>query len=602
MAVRSLVLGLALAGAACCPEPQVAPAPAPALGTTDAKEDIAPEAATGYARRDAVAARGAMVAAAHPHASAAGLAMLEQGGSATDAAVAMAVMLTLVEPQSSGIGGGAFLLRYDAQAKAVSSWDGRETAPAAATPDMFLDRAGKPRKFFDAVIGGLSVGVPGQLRMLETIHREHGKLPWAKLFAPAIELAERGFALSPRLFDLLKRDPILPTVAGARDYFYLPSGAPKPVGTVLKNPALAEVLRTVATEGANAFYTGALADDIVAATAKAPKNPGRLRKTDMAAYRPKKRGSACLTYRQKYRVCGMPPPSSGGITTLQILGLLERFDVPQMDPNGVPVAHLFAEAGRLAFADRNRYIADPDFISVPQAGLLDRAYLASRSQLIDPKRAQSGEVTPGDPPGATAAHWANDASPELPSTSHLVAVDKDGNAISLTASIETAFGSHVMVRGFLLNNQLTDFSFVPEREGKPVANRVEPNKRPRSSMAPVIVLDKEGAFLLTIGSPGGSRIIPYTAQALIGVLDHGLDVQKAIDRPHVANRNGPTELERLAAWQPWLDAVKPGLEDLGHTVKVGDMNSGLHGILRRADGTLSGGADPRREGVVRAVE
>ena len=539
-----------------------------------------------------------MVAAANPHASAAGIAMLRAGGSAVDAAVAMALVLTLVEPQSSGIGGGAFMLHYAGASKKITAFDGRETAPALASGDMFL-KNGQPRQFFDAVIGGLSVGVPGELRMLEMAHKRHGKLPWKKLFEPAIRLAENGFEVSPRLHKLLQmasRSLSKMKVAGA--YFYDRGGKPKAVGATLKNEPLAKLLRTVADKGANAFYTGAIARDIVDAARNAERNPGRLRNADMRAYKPVARDAVCMGYRA-HKICGFPPPTSGGITTLQILGVLSRFDLSKHPHDSLDMVHLFAEAGRLAYADRGLYIADPDFVKVPVAALLDPSYLATRSKLID-ERKTMGSAKPGQPSDKAAFDYAPGLSADLPSTSHMVAIDGDGNVVSMTASIESAFGSHVMIHGFLLNNELTDFSFMPQANGKPVANRVQPGKRPRSSMAPILVLDpKDDTFTMAVGSPGGSRIITYVARVLIGVLDHGLDPQTAIGKPNYVNRNGATELEASddKAWRAWIQRTRKGLEARGHEVKVRDLNSGLQAIVRTADGYV-GGADPRREGVV----
>lgn len=563
------------------------------VATATNKEDVPPERATGFRVLAGVRAERHMVAAANPHASTAGLAILEAGGSAVDAAVAMALVLTLVEPQSSGIGGGAFLLHWKASAHELSAYDGRETAPAKASGDMFLS-AGKPRDFMDAVVGGLSVGVPGELRMLELAHREHGKLAWKALFEPAIRLAEQGFSMSPRLYELLAWDKQLAAMPAAKGYFYGDDGAPRPVGSSLKNPELAEVLRQVAQGGADAFYRGAIAADIVRAVTRAPKSPGRLALADLERYQAKKRGPLCRPYR-RYRVCGMPPPTSGGVAALQILGLLERFDLPSMDPRSVALTHLFAEASRLAFADRDVYLADPDFVSVPVERLLDPTYLAARSKLVDAARSM-GTASAGQPDGR-GAHYGGDASLELPSTSHLVVVDAQGNAVSMTASIESAFGSRLFVRGFLLNNELTDFSFVPERDGRPVANRVEPGKRPRSSMTPLLVLDEHGEqFVLAVGSPGGSRIIGYVTRAAMMVLDFKLDPQSVFALPHVINRNGVTELEDVPGERGWLSATKSGLEALGHKVEIGEQASGLHAILRLPDGTLLGAADPRREG------
>ncbi len=575
--------------------PLPAAASSPTQRPTADKEDLAPEAATG--RRDGLVATvgdKSMVGAANPHAARAGREMLRAGGSAVDAAIAMALVLTLVEPQSSGIGGGAFMLHYHAATEEVAAYDGRETAPRAATPDMFLE-GGKPRAFYDAVIGGLSVGVPGELRMFEMAHAAHGKLPWKRLFEPAIALAEKGFEVSPRLFELVKLDAHLSQLAATKRYFFGADGQPKPVGTVIRNPELAAVLRAVAEQGADAFYQGPIAGDIVAAVKGAERNPGRLVQKDLATYRAKLRQAVCRPYRS-YRVCGVPPPSSGGVTTLQILGLLERFDMAKHPPGSVSHVHLFAEASKLAYADRDQLIADPDFANVPVEALLAPSYLAERSATIDLERAMP-KATPG--PLAAAQRVGADASLERPATSHMVAVDPSGNAVSLTASIEGAFGSHVMVRGFLLNNELTDFSFVPTVNGKPVQNRVQPGKRPRSSMAPTIVLDADGELVMALGSPGGSRIIGYVARVLLAVLDGGQDLQTAIAAPNFVNRNGPIELEADEGLGDFAAGIKPKLEALGHEVKPMPLNSGLHAIMRTADG-LVGGADPRREGMILA--
>ncbi len=532
-----------------------------------------------------------MIAAANPYAARAGLEILRAGGSAIDAAIAAQMVLNLVEPQSSGIGGGGFLLYYDAARRETVAFDGRETAPAAATPDLFLDDQGRPLAFFDAVIGGRSVGVPGILSMLEQAHARYGRLPWARLFEPAIALAEKGFPISPRLNALIGRAPGLDRFAATRAYFLTPDGAPKPVGTLLRNPAFADTLRKIAAEGAAAFYRGAIAEDIVAAVRGAAGNPGRMTRADLASYRARVRAPVCASYRA-WRVCGMGLPSSGGITTLQILGLVEGFDLAALAPGSVDAVHLIAEASRLAFADRGRYLADDSFVRVPVAGLLDRGYLAARAALIDPARAMAGPAAPGAPPESAGLDLAPGDAALGRSTTHLSVVDDDGNVVSFTSSIESAFGSRLMVRGFLLNNQLTDFSFRPEIDGRPVANRVEPGKRPRSSMAPTLVFDRSGDFVLAIGSPGGSRIIGYVTEALIAVLDWGLDVQAAVALPHFVNRNGATDLE---AGTP-LAAIADALRARGHEVRLRPLNSGLHGIMARG-GRLEGGADPRREGV-----
>lgn len=528
----------------------------------------------------------AMVSAANPHATRAGVAMLEAGGSAIDAAIAAQLVLGLVEPQSSGIGGGAFLLHHDPESGQTHAYDGRETAPLAATADQFMTPEGEPLGFWDAVPGGLSVGVPGILKMLELTHSEHGTLAWARLFEPAIALAENGFLISPRLHELIARDKLLPKFPAAASYFYTPAGNPRPVGTVLRNPAYAETLRRIAAEGTSAFYEGEVAADIVAAVRNSAINPGRMTQADLAAYRAVRRAPLCGSYRD-WEVCGMPPPTSGGTAVLQILGLLEPHDLGAAGPTDTRTLHLLAEAGKLAFADRNAFLADSDFVEVPLDSLLDPDYLASRSGLIDPQRA-----LPEAQPGLELRNgsWVQ---VEPPSTSHLSVIDADGRAVSMTSSIENAFGSRLMVRGFLLNNQLTDFAFVPEVDGGPVANRVEPGKRPRSSMSPTLVFDDGGALRLAIGSPGGSRIIGYVVRALTGILDHDLSVQAAIDLPHVVNRNGPTDVESATA----AASTKTALEALGHVVRETEMTSGLHGIFVLEDGSLAGGADPRREGV-----
>ena len=529
-----------------------------------------------------------MIAAAHPLAAEVGRDILRRGGGALDAAIAAQMVLSLVEPQSSGIGGGAFLLHYAAKTGAIDSYDGRETAPASALPNMFLKPDGKPKKFFDAVVGGLSVGVPGVIRMLEMAHREHGRMTWWELFQPAIQLAEKGFAMSERLATLVKRDKYLNFNAAGR-YFYRDDGKPKTAGTVLSNPALADTLRRIAASGSEAFYEGLIAEAIVETVSRAPISSGGMTLADLAAYRAEKRPPVCLPYRQ-WLICGMGPPSSGGITTLQILGLVQRFDLAQLGTNTAKSVHIVAEASRLAFADRNVYIADPDFIPVPVGGLLDQGYLALRSAEISPFKA-GGRRAPGMP-GVGAVKFVPDSSEKGYSTTHLSVIDAEGNAVSMTSSIETAFGSRLMVRGFLLNNQLTDFSFRPVRDGAPIANRAEPGKRPRSSMSPTLVFDGGGRVIMAVGSPGGSRIIGYVAKTLIAALDWGMDMDAAIDAPNFVNRNGATELEKGTE----LEALKPALEAMGHEVNLLTRGSGLHGIRVTAEG-FDGGADRRREGV-----
>jgi gamma-glutamyltranspeptidase/glutathione hydrolase len=545
-------------------------------------------AAPALARDPAIAARH-MVAAAHPLAAEAGREVLRGGGAAIDAAVAVQAVLGLVEPQSSGIGGGAFILHWDAAARSLVTWDGRETAPAAVTPGLFLRPEGTPMGFHEAAVGGRAVGVPGAVAALEAAHRAHGRLPWETLFAPAIALAEQGFAVSPRLAaaiaadrERLARDP------AARAYFLLPDGAPLPVGHVLRNPAYAETLRAIATRGAAALRDGPIAEAIVAAVGGADWNPGTMRAEDLAAYRPVQRDPVCVLYRA-WRVCGMGPPSSGGIAVGQILGLLSHTDTVSLDPRGADAAHWLAEAGRLAFADRNLYVADSDKVRVPVRGLLDPSYLTARAQLIDRDRANASP-RPGNPPWRDAALAPDDTVREH-GTSHVSILDGDGNAVSMTTTIEDAFGARVMAAGFLLNNQLTDFSFRPESDGRPVANRVEPGKRPRSSMAPTMVFDSQGEVRVVLGSPGGARIIGYVAQTLVAILDWAMDPQAAIDLPRVVTVGTAVELEADTD----AAALKEALEARGHRVAVRALPSGLHAIVVTARG-LTGGADRRREG------
>ncbi|MEI7608571.1 MAG: gamma-glutamyltransferase, partial [Rhodospirillaceae bacterium] len=495
--------------------------------------------------RAAVAAKSYMVVSADPRASKAAAAILREGGSAVDAAVAVQMMLTLVEPQSSGIGGGAFLLGYDRAAGELYGFDGRETAPAATRPDLFLDAAGQPLTFKDAVVGGRSVGVPGALRLWQAAHRKAGKLPWPRLLQPAIELADKGFEVSPHLAaaiaadrERLARDPV------ARAYFFDANGAPRAAGFVLKNPALAETLRKIAANPDD-FYTGTIAKDIAAKVVGFAANPGTLTEADLKVYAPVAREPVCTPYRSTL-VCGLPPPA-GGSSVGEIMGLLTHFELEHVKPLSVDAVHLFAEVGKLAYADRDAYIADPELTPVPAAGLADPVYLLVRAQLVDRDHALPVPVRPGNPPWRDARDFAPGRAPEFPSTSHFVVVDKAGNIVSATASIEDAFGSRLMVDGFLLNNELTDFAFRPELNGRPVANRAEPGKRPRSAMSPTIVLDDTNKPMLALGSPGGPRIIEYVAETLVGVLDWGLDIQTAINLPHMANRNGATELEQGTA-------------------------------------------------------
>jgi gamma-glutamyltranspeptidase/glutathione hydrolase len=552
--------------------------------------DRNPEAATGYAERELVRAPHFMMVSANPWATRAGDEMLRAGGSAVDAAIAAQLVLNLVEPQSSGIGGGAFLVLYSAGQQRVLTYDARETAPAAARQDRFLDADGKPLSFAQSVNNGMAVATPGLLRGLELAHKEHGKLPWADLFAPAIRLAEQGFPVSPRLHALLSGNKALPKQPAAAAYFYAPDGQPWPVGHVLKNPEFAQTLREIAARGADAFYRGAIARDIVAAVHGHAK-PGDLSLDDLAGYQAKRREPVCGAYRG-YELCGMAPPSSGPLAVLQMLGELEQYPMSRYAPNSAQAVHYFAEAGRLAFADRDFYVADPDFVKVPVRALLDPAYLRGRGALIQPDRSMKVAL-PGDPEGKLLG-LGRDAALEQPSTSHLVAVDARGDAISMTTTIENEFGSKIFVRGFLLNNEMTDFSSAfKDPEGRLVANRIEPGKRPRSAMAPMIVL-RDGKPYMVVGSPGGSAIINYVAKTLVGVLDWGLDIQAAISLPNMGSRNKDTELEKGTA----LEALAPALEAMEHPLRITEFPSGIHGIVIGPDG-LQGGADPRREGLAR---
>jgi gamma-glutamyltranspeptidase/glutathione hydrolase len=560
----------------------------------------APEVATGYRDKAGWTARKYMVAAANPLAVEAGYQMLKKGGSAIDAAIATQMVLTLVEPQSSGIGGGAFLVHYDG--KKVQAFDGRETAPSSANEHLFQHADGSPMSRVEGIVGGRSTGAPGVLRMLELAHRQHGKLPWKVLFEPAIRLSENGFAVSQRLNGLLAWDPYIRKDPVAARYFYGEDGKPWPVGHILKNPELAKSLREIAIGGADAFYKGHIARDIAAKVHAHPTNPGLLTAQDIAAYQPKERAPVCSDYRT-WTVCGMPPPSSGGIAVAQMLGMFETRNMRALAPhNGVPGAdavHVFSEVGRLAYADRDRYAADTDFVPLPGRGvpaLIDKGYLARRAALVGDR--SMGVASAGHPPGIDVA-WGLDNSIEAHSTSHLVVVDDRGAGLSMTTTVEDAFGSRQMVDGFILNNQLTDFSFDSRDANGPIANRVEAGKRPRSAMSPTIVFDKQtGKLVLAVGSPGGPAIINYVAKVLVGTLDWGLDVQQAIALPNFGSRNGPTELE---AGRFPASAIEQ-LKARGHKVRVTEQNSGLHGVERRTVLGVPlwfGGADPRREGVAR---
>ncbi|KJH81039.1 gamma-glutamyltransferase [Stutzerimonas stutzeri] len=569
---------------------------------TSSQTPPAPERASGYTAKPGWATERFAVAAANPLATEAGYRILKAGGSAMDAAVAVQMVLSLVEPQSSGLGGGAFLLYWDGAH--VTALDGRETAPAAVDETLFLKPDGKPMDFQQAVVGGRSVGVPGTVKMLEQAHQQYGKLPWRELMQPAIRLAEDGFEISPRLHGLLESDPALRDNPPAAAFYYQPDGSPWPVGHRLRNPALAQLLRNIAERGSDAFYRGANAQALVRQVNE-HYNAGAITLSDLEVYKPRQRDPLCNLWQQRYQVCGFPPPSSGHITQMQILGILEQLSpLPALD-QGVPSAeflHHYTEASRLAYADRAKYLADPDFVPVPGRtwnSMLAPKYLKQRAELI--KSRSMGTAEPGNPGEMPVTFASQPTQPEY-GTSHISIVDEQGNALAMTTTIEQAFGSRLLSDGgtglpggYLLNNELTDFSFEPrDAQGQPIANRVEPNKRPRSSMSPTLVFNAAGDQLLaSVGSPGGAAIIHFTAKTLLGMYGWGLDAQRAIDLPNFGSFNGPTVLE--AGRFP--EATVESLEARGHQVNEVEMTSGLQAIQRTSSGWF-GGADPRREGVV----
>lgn len=551
-------------------------------------EDREPEAATGRTNNTLSQSNQYMVAAANPYAVAAGKKIIEQGGSALDAAVAVQAMLTLVEPQSSGIGGGAFIMYWDNTAKKLYTFDGREVAPQKAHANMFF-KDGKPMRWRDAVVGGTSVGVPGVLKALEQAHQEFGVLPWDVLFADTIKQSSEGFIVSPRLAKLIAYDlhPGVNAFPSTKEYFK-PQGVGLAEGQVQKNEALAATLSKIAKKGTDVFYKGELAQKMAQAVQTVSINPGTLSSDDFANYEAIKREPMCNPYRV-YTVCSMAPPSSGGVTTYQILKLLEGVDIASLSPFGEEFAHVFSQASALAFADRAHYVADLSFLGISAMPLVNENYIASRANKVgvDIPYTKAEAGMPYE-----QLSFAKDNAFELDSTSHISIVDKQGNAVSMTASIEFMFGSGIMVEGFLLNNQLTDFSINPMRDGKQVLNAVQANKRPRSSMSPTMVFDQNDDLRLVVGSPGGSRIINYVAHTIINVLDFDMDIQAAISAPRITNRNDVTSLEKGTAFAE----LKAALENKGHKVRVSDLNSGLHGVEIK-NGILLGGADPRREGV-----
>ena len=563
-----------------------------------------PELASGFVFKPGWEFESFAVAAAHPLAVDAGYQILHSGGSAVDAAIAVQLVLTLTEPQSSGIGGGAFLLVWDGNE--VLAYNGRESAPMAAQTNQFLNEAGEPIPFADAVRSGLSVGVPGTVALLKAAHRQHGVLPWQDLFLPAITLAEEGFRVTPRLHTLLSADEALKSDPVAASYFYNEQGEPVAKGSLLKNPALAAILRGIANEGISYFYHGSVAEDIVRRV-RSHERPGTLSLTDLELYPERDLGTEPMCNNWlTYLICGFPPPSSGHITMMQILGIMEQLEAPEVAfSDSLPTVewlHNYLEASKLAFADRNHYIADPGFTEAPGGDwnrMLTKEYLEQRSTLVTDL--SMGRAEPGNP-GISEAETASQPEQPESGTSHISIVDRNGMAVAMTTTIESGFGSRIMsdggtglTGGFLLNNELTDFSLVPaDDSGNLIANRLEPGKRPRSSMTPTLVFDREsGNLLATVGSPGGAAIIHYTAKTIIGMFEWGLHAQKAIDLPNFANFNGPTILEQNLFDEALMDALR----EMGHELIIRDATSGIHAI-QVTDTGLFGGADPRREGTV----
>ena len=534
----------------------------------------------------AAAAQG-VVSSADPRATAAGQEILRAGGSATDAAMAMMLALTVVEPQSSGIGGGGFLIHHDAETGLTQTIDGREKAPAAATPDRFLGPDDKPRPFMEVVPGGLSVGVPGNIALMAEAHAKWGKLPWARLFDPAIRLAEEGFTISRSTARFLRMVAPVWQDFPESQAIYWRDGEPLGAGETVRNPALAQTLRRIAAEGRDGFYKGPVAEAIVGAVRDTKRNAADMTLADLAAYEAKERPPVCMAYRA-YQLCGMGPPSSGATTVLQILGLLERFDLKAMGKDDPRAWHLIAEAMKLAYADRDLYLGDGDFVAVPVAGLIDKAYLAERSAMISPTR-PLGRYEPGTPPGAEPRTAAK--SGEVPSTTHFVAVDRAGNVANMTSTIEGIFGSQLVAGGFVLNNELTDFSFAPEEDGAPVANAVAANKRPRSSMSPTIVYDASGRPVLALGSAGGPRIIMHVAKTLIGWIDFGLPAAEAIALPNIYFGGDSTLVEKGT----YLAAMQAKMSRHNGLVTATDLGSKVN-AAEYVNGAWRGSADPRSEG------
>lgn len=530
-----------------------------------------------------------MISTANEMASQVGKQILEKGGNAIDAAIAAQMVLNVVEPQSSGIGGGAFILYYDAKTKTSHYFNGRETAPKAANEKIFLNNDGRPRNFNDVVRGGLSVGTPGVLKALKEIHKKYGKLEWKELFGPAITIAKNGFPMDERIQVIAKNVAHLKEFDDFAKLYLKEDKTPKELGSIITNPELANTFQLIADKGIEPFYQGEIAEDIVSTVKNSKINPGYLKMEDLKNYQIKEGDLICGTYRVKYKICGMPLPSSGGVTLLQALGILENFNLAKLKPSSPEAVHLITESLRLAYADRNKYLADVSGVPVDQ--MLNPEYLKQRASLINMKKAMV-DVKAGEFPDVKISYKIDNKAPELPSTTQLSIVDDQGNAISMTSSIEYYFGSVLSVRGFMLNNQLTDFSFVPEADGKPVANRLEPGKQPRSSMTPTFVFDENNNLIMVVGSPGGPRIIQFVLKTIIAYLDWNLDIQKAISLPNFVVLNDVVELEKRSK----IEKIQSKLERMGHNVKVVDIISGINAITINNNG-LQGGSDPRRAGI-----
>jgi gamma-glutamyltranspeptidase/glutathione hydrolase len=553
--------------------------------STFAFAEIQPEPSSDYTEKEIVKSKNFMVVAANELATKAGRDIINQGGNAIDATIAIQLVLNVVEPQSSGIGGGGFLLYYDAKTKNVSSYDGRETAPKNIDPKLFLKNDNTEVDFYDAVQGGKSVGVPGLVAMLKMSHEKHGKMAWEKLFEEAIKISENGFPMSQRLYQVAQSVSYMNKFDKTSSMFLDKNGNVKAIGTTLYNKDLANIFKVLAKDKGKSFYNGNIAKNIVDTVTKTPINAGYLSLEDMKNYKAVQREVVCTTYRI-YKVCGMAPPSSGGLAIGQALGILQNYDLSK---NNFNYLHLILEASKLAFADRNMFLADSDFINVPIKQMLEKDYLASRAKLIDRTKSngiyKAGELSQNNAP--------TPVKNEPPSTTHISIVDKEGNAVSMTTSIENAFGSVLMVDGFLLNNQLTDFSFRSEMDGKKIANRIEGGKRPRSSMSPTIILDKEDKLFMVIGSPGGSNIIPYVLKTIVAVIDWDMNIQEAINIPNFVNKNSDNTYLEKDIFSPDISKY---LAKIGHKIENTELSSGLHGIVVK-DGFIYGGADPHREGV-----